>query len=136
MTRRFDKLVASAGAVLLFVAFSIYADSAFDWESAVGICSVPVKSVTPSLDGKLSVVIFEVYCGPLPSANTHASLVGTGQVFSRKRNPSFLILGGSYNLSVRWISESSLDIELPATAKLFRSEQKMEQIEVAYRYAL
>jgi hypothetical protein len=49
-----------------------YVDSAYDWESAVGLCHVPVTSATPDPSGKLSAVVFEVYCGPLPPANAQS----------------------------------------------------------------
>jgi hypothetical protein len=109
-----------------------YVDSAYDWESAVGLCHVPVTSATPDPSGKLSAVVFEVYCGPLPPANTPVSLVPNGRTFSRKRNVDFLVLDGSVDLKVQWIGESSLNVGLPALAKIFKRETQVGPVTVIY----
>jgi hypothetical protein len=109
-----------------------YVDSAYDWERAVGLCHVPVTSATPDPSGKLSAVVFEVYCGPLPPANTPVSLVPNGRTFSRKRNVDFLVLDGSVDLKVQWIGESSLNVGLPALAKIFKRETQVGPVTVIY----
>ncbi|MEP6837974.1 MAG: hypothetical protein ABJA75_07970, partial [Bradyrhizobium sp.] len=88
--------------VALLIVAGICVDSLFDWETAVGLCKVPVKSVTASPDGKQSAFVFEVYCGPLPPDNTHVSLVQANHAFSWKRDAGFLILGGSHDLKIQW----------------------------------
>ncbi|WP_156435592.1 hypothetical protein [Bradyrhizobium lablabi] len=113
-----------------------YVDSAYDWENAVGLCQVPVKSVTPDPNGKLSAVVFEVYCGPIPPLNTHVSLVPNGRTFSRKRNVDFLVLDGSHDLKIQWAADSTLDIRLPALAKAFKRETRVGQVTVNYTPAL
>ena len=125
-----------AATVALLAAVGICVDSVFDWESAVRLCKVPVRSVIPSPNGKQSVVVFEVYCGPVPPENTHASVVSADMAFSWKRNPSFLVLGGSYNLAVQWTGESSLQVNVPATAKVFKNEASVGQVTANYRPVL
>ncbi len=117
-------------------AVGAYADSTFDWEEAIGLCRVPVTSTTPDPKGKWSAVVFEVYCGPVPPFNTHVSLVPNGKEFSRKRNPDFLVLGGSHKLAVQWTGESSLDVNLPATAKVFKNETSVGPVTINYRPVL
>jgi hypothetical protein len=118
-------------AALLAILF--YVDSSYDWESAVGLCHVPVTSVTPDPSGKLSAVVFEVYCGPAPPSNTHVSLIPNGRTFSRKRDVDFLMLGGSYRLPIQWTGESTLEIGLPAQAKVFKRETQVGHVTVNYR---
>ena len=118
------------------LAILTYVDSTFDWESAAGLCDVPVRGVTPDPSGKLSAVVFEVYCGPIPPLNTHVSLVPNGWTFSRKRNVDFLVLDGSHNLKIQWTGESTLDIRLPALAKVFKHETQVGHVKVTYTPAL
>jgi hypothetical protein len=116
----------------LLVLAGICVDSLFDWESSIGLCKVPVRSVTPSPDGKQSAVVFEVYCGPLPPDNTHVSVIAADRTFSWKHDPSFLVVGGSYNLRVDWTSPTSLNVNVPATAKVFQQERSVEGVTVSY----
>ncbi|WP_334419839.1 MULTISPECIES: hypothetical protein [unclassified Bradyrhizobium] len=113
-----------------------YVDSTFDWESTVGLCDVPVTSAKPDPSGKLSAIVFEVYCGPIPPLNTHVSLVPNGRTFSRKRNVDFLVLDGSHDLKVQWTGDSTLDIGLPALAKVFKRETRVGHVTVTYTPAL
>ena len=78
----------------------------------------------------------EVYCGPIPPFNTQVSLALKDKTFSRKRNPAFLVLGGSYNLTVQWTGESSLDVSIPATAKVLKNETSVGPVTVNYRPVL
>ena len=136
MTRRL-RIAASLGATIAaLLAVWTYVDSAFDWEGAIGLCNVPVRSATPDPKGKLSAVVFEVYCGPIPPFNTQVSLALKDKTFSRKRNPAFLVLGGSYNLTVQWTGESSLDVSIPATAKVLKNETRVGPVTVNYRPVL
>ena len=128
--------VALAVTIIALLAVGTYADSVFDWEETIGLCNVPVRSVVPNPKGKLSAVVFEVYCGPIPPFNTHVSLVPSGKVFSRKRNPDFLVLGGSYNLAVQWTGKSSLDVSVPATAKVFKNDTSAGPVTINYRPVL
>jgi hypothetical protein len=136
MTRRGRRLAAIAATMASLLAILFHVDQAYDWESAVGLCRVPVTSVTPSPNGKLAAVVFEVYCGPVPPLNTHVSLVPGDRAFSRKRSVDFLVLGGSYNLEIQWQSESALDIRLPALAEVFKRETQVGQVTVTYTPAL
>jgi len=136
MTRRGGRFAAIAATMAALLAILLYVDQAYDWESATGLCRTPVTSVTPNPSGKLSAVVFEVYCGPIPPSNTHVSLVPGGRAFSRKRNVDFLVLGGSHNLEIQWKGESALDIRLPALAEVFKRETASGQVTVTYMPAL
>jgi hypothetical protein len=126
----------AAASVALLVVAGVYADSVFDWETAVGLCKVPVRSITPSPDGKHSVVVYEVYCGPLPPDNTHVSVIPTSQVFSWKRDPDFLVVGGNSDLKVRWTGTTSLEVGIPAMTKAFKQEPRAGDVTVSYRPVL
>jgi len=130
--------IAFSLAVTLAALFAAgtYVDSVFDWEEAIGLCNVPVRSTTPDPEGKLSAVVFEVYCGPIPPLNTHVSLFPAGKTFSRKRSADFLVLGGSYNLSIQWTGASSLDVGVPAMAKVYKNETRVGPVTVNYRPVL
>jgi hypothetical protein len=118
------------------LAILAYVGSVYDWETAVGLCQVPVMSFTPNPNGKLSAVVFEVYCGPLPPANTHVAVVPNGRTFSRKRDVDFLVLDGSHNLKIQWTEDSTLDIRLPALAQVFKREIQVGHVTVTYTEAL
>ena len=133
MTQRGRKLATIAATMAALLAILLYVDQAYDWESATGLCHVPVTSVTPNPSGKLSAVVFEVYCGAVPPSNTHVSLVPKGQTFSRKRSADLLILDGSYHLPIQWTEESTLEISLPALAKALKRETRIEHVTVNYR---
>ena len=136
MTRRGRTLAAIAATMAALLAILSYVDAIYDWESAVGLCQVPVTSVTPDPNGKFSAVVFEVYCGPIPPLNTHVSLVPNGRTFSRKRNVDFLVLDGSANLKIQWTGESTLDIRLPALATVFKRETQVGHVTVTYTPAV
>jgi hypothetical protein len=123
----------AVASVAVLVVTGICLDSLFDWENAIGLCRVPVRSVTPSPDGKHSAVVFEVYCGPLPSDNTQVSVVPANQAFSWKRDPSFFVLGGSGDLKVQWTGRTSLEVSVPAMAKVLRREPRAGSVTVSYR---
>jgi hypothetical protein len=125
-----------AASVAMLGVVGICVDSLFDWESSIGLCKVPVRSVTPSPDGKQSAVVFEVYCGPLPPDNTHVSIIAADRTFSWKHDPSFLVLGGSYALKVQWTDTTSLDVSVPAEATIIRQEPHAGIITVSYRPVL
>ena len=135
MTRR-RTLAATAATMAAVLAILSYVDSTYDWESAVGLCKVPVTSVTPDPSGKHSAVVFEVYCGPIPPLNTHVSLVPNGRTFSRKRDLAFLVLDGSHDLKLQWTAGSTLEIRLPALAKVFKRETQVGHVTVSYIPAL
>jgi hypothetical protein len=118
------------------LAAGTYIDSVFDWEQAIGLCNVPVRSTTPDSNGKLLAVVFEVYCGPIPPDNTHMSLAPKDKVFSRKRNPDFLVLAGSHDLAVQWTGEFALEVSMPATAKVFKNETSAGPVTITYRPVL
>jgi hypothetical protein len=136
MRRSGRALAAIAATMAALLAILAYVDSVYDWETAVGICQVPVTSVTPNPNGKFSAVVFEVYCGPLPPANTHVALVPDGRTFSRKRDVDFLVLGGSGDLKVQWTGEATLEIRLPALAEVFKREAQVGHVTVTYTPAL
>ena len=135
MTRR-TTLAAIAATMAALLAILSYVDAIYDWESAVGLCQVPVTGVTPDPNGKFSAVVFEVYCGPIAPLNTHVSLVPNGRTFSRKRNVDFLVLDGSANLKIQWTGESTLDIRLPALATVFKRETQVGHVTVTYTPAV
>ncbi len=136
MRRTGRALAAIAATMAALLAILAYVDSVYDWETAVGLCQVPVTGVTPNPNGKFSAVAFEVYCGPLPPANTHVALVPDGRTFSRKRDVDFLVLAGSGNLKMQWTGDSTLDIRLPALAKAFKRENQVGPVTVTYTEAL
>lgn len=125
-----------AASIVLFVAAAISVDALFDWESATGLCRVPVRSVTQSPDRKQSAVVFEVYCGPLPPDNLHVSIVPTSRSFSWKHDPGFLILAGSGGLKVVWTDARTLEVSIPALAKVYKQEPRVGTVAVSYKPAL
>jgi hypothetical protein len=129
-------LAWAAASMAVLVVAGIFVDSSFDRESAVGLCNVPVRSVAPGPDARHSAVVFEVYCGPLPPDNTHISVVPANQAFSWKRDSSFFILGGTGGLKVQWTGTTSLEVSVPAMAKVFKQEPRTGSATASYRPVL
>jgi hypothetical protein len=93
-------------------------------------CDDEVVSSTSSPSHALSAVVFNRNCGATTGFNTQVSLVRSGTVPSGAGNT--LILDGSIPLKFLWVSESKLQITGLGSAKVFKQEQTVAGVSIAY----
>lgn len=117
--------VLGTGAVTYF--FFAKFENAFESE-------LVVYSATPSPDGRLSAVIYEMEGGATAPFNTHVSIAPKGSPFSPKKNPPFLSLNGQHELGVRWIGERAIEVTgIPQNITIYRKDPSVGEITVEYR---
>ncbi|MBP1475333.1 hypothetical protein J7I44_13555 [Frateuria sp. MAH-13] len=93
-------------------------------------CDDEVVSTVPSPSHAASAVVFNRNCGATTGLNTQVSLVRAGAAPSGGGNA--LILDGTVPLKLRWVSESRLLITGLGSAKIFKQEQSVAGVSVAY----
>lgn len=93
-------------------------------------CDDEVVSSTSSPSRAISAVVFNRNCGATTGFNTQVSLLRAGTAPSGPGNT--LILDGSVPLKFLWISESNLKITGLGSAKIFKQEQTVADVSVAY----
>lgn len=96
-------------------------------------CDVAIRNSTLAPDGRTAVVVFEMECGATAPFNTQASLVPAGKAFLPRKNPPFLVLDGKHSLSVTWTAPSAVRIGIPDAVTVFKKEQSVEGVTVAYQ---
>jgi hypothetical protein len=96
-------------------------------------CETNVKRLTPSIDGKRMIVMFEKECGATVGFKTQLSLSHSGRKFSSDENPPFLVVDGRHDLSVRWLGEKAIVVDLPIGERVLRNEQRVDDVVVEYK---
>ncbi|MEI7038349.1 hypothetical protein [Fulvimonas yonginensis] len=86
------------------------------------------RSASPSR--AISAVVFNRHCGATTGLNTQVSIVRGSAAPSGAGNT--LILEGTVPLKLRWVSESGLQITGLSSAKVFKQEQWVAGVSVAY----
>ncbi|MEO5622054.1 MAG: hypothetical protein ABIO74_03365 [Dokdonella sp.] len=93
-------------------------------------CGDEVVSRTSSLSQAVSAVVFNRNCGATTGFNTQVSIVRAGTAPSGAGNT--LILDGTVPLKFLWVSDSKLQITGLGSAKVFKQEQLVAGVSVAY----
>jgi len=93
-------------------------------------CSNDVVSSISSPSGDANVVVFSRSCGATTGFNTQVSIVHAGAAPVGSGNT--LILNGAVPLKVQWLSASQLSISGLGAAKVFKQEQSVVGVSVAY----
>jgi hypothetical protein len=93
-------------------------------------CGNEVVSSTSSPSHAVSAVVFNRNCGATTGFNTQVSIVRAGTAPSGAGNT--LILDGTVPLKFLWVSESKLRITGLGSAKVFKQEQSVAGVSVAY----
>jgi hypothetical protein len=93
-------------------------------------CGNEVVSSISSPSHAISAVIFNRDCGATTGFSTQVSIVQAGEAPSGGGNT--LILGGTVPLKLRWVSESELLITGLGSARVFKQEQLVTGVSVAY----
>jgi hypothetical protein len=93
-------------------------------------CDDEVTSTLSSPSHTISAFVFNRNCGATTGFNTQVSLVREGAALSGAGNT--LILDGTVPLKLRWVSGSRLEITGLGSAKVFKQEQSVAGVSVAY----
>lgn len=121
--------LAVFAAVALFVGVGLYIV-----ERVIGanVCDVEIQRSVTSPSGRLNVIAFEMACGATVQFNRQFSIAPANAPFSPKKFPPFLIVSGDGELSIRWISDQSLEVALPRDEKSFRKHGWVGNVEITY----
>ena len=93
-------------------------------------CGNEIGSSVASPSHAISAVVFNRNCGATTGFNTQVSIVHGSAAPSGAGNT--LILDGTVPLKLHWVSESELQITGMGSAKVFKQEQSVGGISVAY----
>jgi len=93
-------------------------------------CSNEVVSSISSPSGTANVIVFNRGCGATTGFNTQVSIVHAGAAPVGAGNT--LILNDTVPLKVQWLSESKLSISGLGSAQVFKQEQSVAGVSVAY----
>jgi hypothetical protein len=96
-------------------------------------CDVTVKRKIPSPHYRRLAVVFEKDCGATTPFNTQVSIAAGTKPFSSDKFPSFLSLRGQHALTVGWLDEETIQIEIPKGAEVFRQDRRADGVAVLYR---
>ena len=88
-----------------------------------------ISQSSPS--GKYQVVVFNRDCGATTGFSTHVSIRESNGALPNDAG-NVLILDGTVQLSLRWITESRVAIKGVGGAKVFKQERIVGGVEVAY----
>jgi hypothetical protein len=102
--------------------------------SIFGSCKTAVLDTIPSPDGSRSIVIFRKQCTVTVPDSTQASVAPAGVAFSAEKIPAFFIVAGTPAISANWLTGNKVEIAVtPGGGKVFRSQQSVGDIEIAYK---
>jgi hypothetical protein len=103
-------------------------------DSLFGACKTDILDTIPSPDGSRSVVVFRKQCAAAVPYSTQASVAPAGAAFSAERIPAFFIVAGTPAISADWRGNNKIEMAVtPAGGKVFRNQQSVGDIEVAYK---
>ena len=94
-------------------------------------CGNDVVSSIPSPSGTANVIVFNRGCGATTGFNTQVSIVHAGAAAPAGAGNT-LILNGNVPLKVQWLSESKLSISGLGSAQVFKQEQSVAGVSIAY----
>jgi hypothetical protein len=95
-------------------------------------CNTAIRNSIASPDGKKAIVIFEKECGATVGFNTQASIAPTDRSFSPDKNPAFFVISGEQVVMAKWLGESEVEIAVIPGGTVFKSENSVGDIKIAY----
>jgi hypothetical protein len=115
---------AAAAAVILFL-------NVWGLSSALG-CKPNVHEQSPSPDGAMVAVLFEMECGATTDFNTQVALLPKNEAGSPKQRSTFLVLGGREQVSLQWLNRQELVVRMRKGVNVFKQEQPNYGVTVRY----
>lgn len=78
-------------------------------------------------------VVYERNCGAMDSFHMNVSIVRPGNSFSHEAQASNVLIAGVNHLDVRWLSNQSLEITVPAAGRIERQDTSVDGVTISYR---
>lgn len=94
-------------------------------------CENVIAGNTASPSGRTKAVEFHRNCGATTGFNTQVSVLPMAAQLPDEGGNA-LVIEGSAPLQMRWISDSSLLIEGSDSAKVFKQESRVGEVEISY----
>lgn len=115
---------AAAAAAILFL-------NVWGFSSALG-CKPKVHEQSPSPDGAMVAVLFEMECGATTDFNTQVALLPKNESSSPEPRSTFLVLGGREQVSLQWLNRQELVVSMRKGVNVFKQEQPNYGVTVRY----
>src|SRR5262245_54521765 len=101
--------------------------------SCVDPCGNGIISDVPSPNGKQHAIVFERDCGATTDFSYQVSILNSGQQIKNRAGNTFVAdrnhgATKSMYVKVRWTGPQKLVISYPADARLFRHEERVDDI--------
>ncbi|HYX72046.1 MAG TPA: hypothetical protein VE732_04690 [Nitrososphaera sp.] len=110
-----------------------------------GDCENELLNEVQSPNGKLKVIIFQRDCGATTGFSTQVSILPNGDKLPNEGGNIFVAdtdhgkapsgEGGGPKVEVRWINENELLIRHDSRARVFHSEQSLNNVKIRYEQA-
>lgn len=136
------KLVIGLAAVLLLLVITAIGGLYFLGQSSSDMCGVNLLRETPSPNGKLKAVLFQIDCGATNGFNSHMAIMPSNASLSNNTESFFAAdrnggkapdgEGGGPEVQVDWVSDIQLDIQYHELARIFHNEKTSEGVNIVY----
>jgi len=136
------KLVICLVAVLLLLVATAIGGLYFLGQAFSDTCGVNLLRETPSPDGKLKAVLFQIDCGATTGFNSHVAIMPSNASLSSNTESFFAAdrnggkapdgEGGGPEVQVNWVSDVKLDIQYHELARIFHNEKTSEGVNIVY----
>lgn len=136
------KIVIGLVTVLLLLVATAIGGLYFLGQSFSDMCGVNLFRETPSPNGKLKAVLFQIDCGATTGFNSHVAIMpsnvslssNTKSFFAADRNGGKAPdgEGGGPEVQVNWVSDVKLDIQYHEFARIFENEKTSEGVSIVY----
>jgi hypothetical protein len=104
-------------------------------DDAFGLCENRLTQTIPSPDGTLDAAVFSRDCGATVATSAQVSVLAHG---TRPKGPGTIFIADSnhgavaIDLEVVWKAPAELAIAYPARARVFKKEERLGGVHVAY----
>jgi len=136
------KLFIGLVAVLLLLIAIVTSGLYFLGQSFSDTCGVNLLRETPSPNGKLKAVLFQIDCGATTGFNSHVAIMPSNVLLSSSAKSFFATdtnggkapsgENGGPEVRIDWGSDVQLDIEYHEFARVFHNEKTSEGVNIVY----
>lgn len=137
------KIVIGLVSVLLLLAATAIGGLYLLGSFSSDMCGVNLLRETPSPNGKLKAVLFQIDCGATTGFNSHVAIMPNNVALSSNTESFFAAdrnggkapdgEGGGPEVQVDWVSDVQLNIQYHELARIFHNEKTSEGVNIVYR---
>lgn len=102
------------------------------WADTLPGCETVIAERLTAPDQSFDLVVFSLRCGEASGANTQAALLPVGEPLPPDA-ASFVSVGAEANFEPRWSDAGTIELTLPAGAKIYRQDADVAGVRVSYR---